>query len=148
MSDLLGRELTPNLFDLLAKRMATVVVATVDNDGCPHTAPYNQITAMDPKHICLAVNRQDATFLSLRDYGLTMIEVLEEGDIAAGIKGRARVCRQYMEANCNLAMIEIEIEEIKRDNSAYYVVTQGVRTRHREETALLYQRQVMAELRA
>lgn len=147
MSDLIGQALAPNLFDILAKRTTTVVVATVDDDGWPHTAPYNQVIAVDPHRLRLAINRQDATFRSLRDYGLAMVEVLEEGDIAAGIKGRAHIFREQMECNCNLAVVEIEIEEVKRDNSAYYLVVQGVRTRHREEPFLLYQRKVLAELR-
>lgn len=127
--------------------MTTVVVATVDNDGQPHTAPYNQIMAVDPKHLRLAINRHDSTYRALRDYGLTMIEVLAEGDTAAGIKGHATVLRERMEVNCNLAMVEIEVDEVKRDNSPYYLVVQGVIARHRQEPILLYQRHVMNELR-
>ena len=147
MSELLGHALTSNLFDLLAKRAVTVVVATIDDDGWPHAAPYNQVFAVDPRHLRLAVNRQDETFRSLSGYGLAMIEVLEEGDIAAAIKGRARIVREQMDANCNLAVIEIEIDDVKKDNSLHYLVTQGVRVRHREESVLLYQKQVMTELR-
>jgi len=147
LSELIGRELTPSLYDLLSRRMATVVVGTIDHDGHPHTAPYNQIYAMDCRHLRLAINRQDATYQSLCQRGLAMIEVLEEGDIAVGLKGQARVVAQNMEANCNLALVEIEVTEVKRDNSAYYLVSQGVRTRHREEPFLLMQRKIMTELK-
>lgn len=147
MSELIGRSLPPSLHDLLARRMTTVIVATLDEEGHPHTAPYNQVIAVDAGHLRLAVNRQDATFRHLRDYGLTMIAVLEEGDIAAGIKGRARILRQQMQANCNLALIEVEIDEVKKDNSPQYLVVQGIRTRLREEPFLLSQKQILAELR-
>lgn len=148
MSDLIGRVLPENLVDLFTHRLITVVVATVDNDGLPHTAPYNQLIAVDAGHLRLAINRQDETFRALRDYGLTMLAVLEEGDIAAGIKGRARILRDKMDTNCNLAVVEIEVEEVKRDNSPTHYVLSGVRTRHRDEPFLLRQRQVMAELRS
>ncbi|MGE5598296.1 MAG: pyridoxamine 5'-phosphate oxidase family protein [Bacteroidota bacterium] len=148
MSDLIGRALPANLVDLFTNRLTTVVVATVDNDGLPHTAPYNQLVAVDPGRLRLAINRQDETYRALRDYGLTMIAVLEEGDIAAGIKGKARVLRERMDTNCNLAVVEIEVEEIKRDNSPTHYVLSGVRTRHRGEPFLLRQRQIMAELRS
>lgn len=148
MSELIGQTLTPNLFDLLARGMATVVVATVDDDGWPHTAPYNQVIAMDPSHLRLAINRLDETFRSLSDYGLAMVEVLEEGDIAAGIRGRARIVHEQMEADCNLAVVEIAIDEVKRDNSPRFLVVQGTRTRYRRAPFLLLHRQIMTELRS
>ena len=148
MSDLLGCELPPNLFELLARRTTVAVVATVDDDGWPHAAPYSQVVAVDPRHLRLAVARRDATYQSLRDYGLVMVEILEEGDIAAGIKGRARILRERMRTDDNLAVVEIEIDEVKRDNSTCFLVTQGVRTRLRQELYLLQLRQIMNELKA
>ncbi len=148
MSELIGQTLTPNLYDLLARGTTTVVVATVDGDGWPHTAPFNQVIATDAGHLRLAINRLDETFRSLRDYGLAMVEVLEEGDIAAGIRGRARIMHEQMEADCNLAVVEIEIDEVKRDNSPRFLVVQGTRTRYRRAPVLLLHRQIMAELRS
>jgi len=147
VSDLIGRRLTPGLLDLLARRMPTVVVATIGEDGWPHTAPYNQIAAPDSARLLVALNRQDHTYHNLCHRGCTMLALLEEGDVAVGIRGRARVVRERMEANCNLAVVEIEIEEIKRDNSPHYLVTQGIRIRLREEPFLIHQRRLMAELR-
>jgi hypothetical protein len=147
MSDLYGRALTPGLFDLLSSRLSVVVVGTVDSDGCPHTAPYNQVYAPDPNHLRLAINRQDLTFAALRDYGLAMVEVLEEGDLAAGIKGRARVIRDRMESNVNLALVELEIDEVKKDNSPLLLVVQGARTRYRESPFLFQQKPVIMEMR-
>ena len=147
VSDLIGRTLTPGLLDLLVRRMPTVVMATIGEDDWPHTAPYNQIAALDPARLLLAVNHQDRTYCNLCRRGRVMLALLEEGDVAVGIRGRARVARERMETDCNLAVVEIEIEEIKRDNSPYYLVTQGIRTRLREEPFLIQQRRLMAELR-
>ncbi|MGE5527688.1 MAG: pyridoxamine 5'-phosphate oxidase family protein [Patescibacteria group bacterium] len=147
MSELSGNVLPGNLVALLDKRPTTVVVATVDDDGWPHAAPYNLVYAPDDRRLWLAVNRQDVTLKALRDYGLTMIEVLEEGDIAVGIKGRARVIRDRMEANCNLCLVEVDVVEVKRDNSPHYLVAQGIRTRLREEPYLLQQRLIFQELK-
>lgn len=148
MSDLLGQSLTPNLCDLLAARQTTVVVATIDEAGWPHTAPYNQVYAPDRGHLLIAMNRQDATFKALSEDGRAMVEILEEGDVAVAVKCRASVVRDQMASNCNMAAISLAVEEVKRDNSPVNLVTQGVRTRLREETMLLSLRQVMAELRS
>ncbi|NLG84936.1 MAG: hypothetical protein GX493_10105 [Firmicutes bacterium] len=148
VSELIGRTLTPGLLDLLARRMPVLVVATVNPDGSPHTAPYNQFGAPDPGHLFLAINRQDHTYANLCARGLAGLALLEEGDVAISMRTRARVLQEQMVSNCNLAVVEFTIEEIKRDNSPHYLVTQGVRTRLREEPFLLQQRRLMAELAA
>lgn len=147
LSDLIGQALPQNLFDILAARMVTVVVATIDENGWPHTAPYNQIFAPDRERLVLAISRQDETYRSLKDNGMVALAIMEEGDVAVGIKGRASVLCEQMEANCNLAAVEVRLEQVKRDNSPHYLVTQGIRTRLREEPFLLQMRQIMNELR-
>ncbi|MCL6615460.1 MAG: pyridoxamine 5'-phosphate oxidase family protein, partial [Firmicutes bacterium] len=82
MSDLIGRTLTPGLLDLLARRMPTVVVATIGEDDWPHTAPYNQIAAPDPARLLVAVNHRDHTYRNLCSRGRVMLALLEEGDVA------------------------------------------------------------------
>lgn len=147
MSVPIGQALPQNLFDIMAARMVTVVVATIDGNGWPHTAPYNQIFAPDRERLVLAINRQDETYRSLKDNGMVALAIMEEGDVAFGVKGRARVLCERMEANCNLAAVEVRLEQVKRDNSPHYLVTQGIRTRLREEPFLLQMRQIMNELR-
>jgi hypothetical protein len=45
-----------------------------------------------------------------------------------------------------MSIIDIEIDEIKKDNSNSYFVTQGVRIRHKNEPVLLSSRKIFQEL--
>lgn len=146
MSTLLGTELNSTLKDLFEKRISTVIMATIDQEQRPHTAPFNHILATDSKHLRLAVSRNHQTFLNVQANGNVAVAVLEEGDIAVCIKGFARVIRNSMESDYNLAVIEVEISEIKKDNSATHFVTQGIRIRHRNEPYLLESRRIFQEL--
>lgn len=146
MSTWLGTELNSTLKDLFDKRISTVIMATLDQNQCPHTAPFNYITASDPKHLRLAISRNHQTFSNIQANGNVALAILEEGDIAVCIKGFARVIRNSMEFDYNMAIVEIEISEIKKDNSPTHFVSQGIRIRHRSELYLLGARRIFQEL--
>lgn len=146
MSALLGTELNSTLKDLFDKRISTAIMATLDQNQRPHTAPFNYITVNDPKHLRLAILRNQQTFSNIQANGNVALAILEEGDIAVCIKGFARVIRDSMELDYNMAIVEIEISEIKKDNSATHFVTQGIRIRHRSEPHLLESRRIFQEL--
>ncbi len=146
MSILLGTELNSTLKDLFDKRISTAIVATLDLDRHPHTAPFNYIIASDPKHLRLAVSRNQQTFQNIQTDGNVALGILEEGDVAVCIKGFARVIRNSMEFDYNMAIVEIEISEIKKDNSPTHFVTQGIRIRHRNEPFLLESKRIFQEL--
>jgi hypothetical protein len=56
-----------------------------------------------------------------------MVCVLAEGNIALGIRGRARVIKERMESwNIHVAMIEITILEVKSDALSWVPITQGI----------------------
>ena len=146
MSVLLGTELNSTLRDLFDKRINTAIIATVDQDLRPHTAPFNYIVALDSKNIRIAISRNHQTYSNIVDNGYVAMAVLDEGDIAVCIKGIAKVIRGTMECDYNMAVIELEITEIKKDNSNQYFVTQGIRIRHKNEPALLFTRKIFQEL--
>jgi uncharacterized pyridoxamine 5'-phosphate oxidase family protein len=146
MSVLLGTELNSTLKDLFDKRISTVIMATLDQSQRPHTAPFNYITVSDPKHLRVAISRNQQTFSNIQANGNVALAILEEGDVAVCIKGIARVIRNSMEFDYNMAVVEIEISEIKKDNSATHFVTQGIRIRHRNELYLLESRRIFQEL--
>lgn len=146
MSTLLGTELNSTLKDLFEKRISTVIVATLDQAQRPHTAPFNYITASDSKHLRVVISRNQQTFSNILANGNVAIAVVDEGDIAVCIKGFARVIRNQMDSDYNMAIVEIEISEIKKDNSSTHYVTQGIRIRHRSEQYLLESRRIIQEL--
>lgn len=146
MSILLGTELNSTLKDLFDKRISTAIMATLDQEQHPHTAPFSHIVVSDPKHLRLAISRNHQTFLNIQANGNVALAILEEGDIAVCIKGFARIIRNSMEFDYNMAVVEVEISEIKKDNSLTHFVTQGIRIRHRSEPFLLESRKIFQEL--
>lgn len=146
MSILFGTELNPALIDLFNKKVNTAIVATIDQNYFPHTAPFNFIVVRDPKHLRIAVSRQHLTFVNIIENGYVALAVLDEGDIAVCIKGFAQVVKDNMETDINMAIVEIEVVEIKKNNSSISYVTQGIRTIHKSEPDLLCSRQIFREL--
>lgn len=146
MSDLIGEELTPALLDLFNKRITTVVLATVDEDGFPRTAPANFVVAHDRKTVRVALSKNHHTLQNIRRDGRVMVSILDEGDVAVGVRGHARVLRECMDINYSAAVVEISVVHIKNDASPLHLVTQGVRTRYRNEPTVLYFRTMFNEL--
>lgn len=146
MSAFLGTELTSTLKDLFDKRISTVIVATLDRDLRPHTAPFHYIVVCNPGRLRLAISKELLTYRHIIDNSYVALAVLEEGDVAVCIKGSARVVLPEMDCDCNMAVVEVEIDEIRRDNSQTHYVTQGIRIRHRGEADLLEARKIFLEL--
>ena len=143
---MLGPELNSCLKDLFEKRISTVILATTDINHRPHTAPFNYVIAQDAKHLRIAISKEHQTYRNISERSPVALEVLEEGDVAVCIKGLAKVIRDNMCADYNMAVIEIEILEIKKDNSPNYLVTQGIRARHKNELTLFNSRKLLHEL--
>jgi hypothetical protein len=146
MSVLIGTELNSSLRYLFDRRNCTAILATIDKDNHPHTAPYNGIVACDPKHLRIAICKDHKSYTNIVQSAHVALAVLEEGDVAVCIKGIALVVRNYMDFDCNMAIIEIEINEIRKNNSTNFLVTQGIRTKYRNERSLLDFRKLISEL--
>jgi len=120
-------ELPQKVFEILNKEVATVVIATVDEDGSPRTAPFSWIVAKDKRTLRVGMGVRNFTFANVKRNGKVMICLLEEGNIAISIKGKARVIKEKLDSATGVAMVEINIEEIKNDASAVSPVKSGVR---------------------
>jgi hypothetical protein len=143
---LVGTELNSTLIDLFQKRINTVIIASIDEDYRPHTAPFNHIIVLDSKHLRVAVSRFHQTLRNIIDNVYVALTILDEGDIAVCIKGTAQVVKEAMDVDCNLVIIEITIIEIRKNNSLDYFVTQGIRILHKSEPSLYYSRKIFQEL--
>jgi len=112
-------ELPPEVFAVLHKPDRAInpitIVATVDSDGTPRTAPFGSLRAVTPRLLRLACNRLHDTYANLCRDGRVMVALLAPPDIAVSIRGRARVVKEQMDAGEQLAVVEIDIEEAKND---------------------------------
>jgi hypothetical protein len=142
----LGSELNATLIDLLKKRINTVIIATIDADCQPHTAPFHFITVYDSKHLRVAISKLHQTLQNINETGDVAIAILDEGDIAVTLKGTAHLVKETMDVDNNLSVIEVAIVEISKNNSNDFFVTQGIRIRHKNEASLHYACKVFQEL--
>ncbi len=114
MSRELGSELPPRALKALAGGRI-VVVATVDEEGWPHTMVMNWAAARDATTIRLSLDRRTRTLANIRCNGRVMLEVLVDGAIF-GVRGRARVIQEEMaHAPIPSAMVEVAVESVKDD---------------------------------
>ena len=112
-------ELPQDVFEALHKPNRAInpvaVVATVEEDGSPRTAPFGSLRAVTPKLLRLACNRYHDTYANVCRDGRVMVAVLATPNIAVGIRGRARVVREQMAVGEFHAILEVDIEEVKND---------------------------------
>lgn len=139
--EVLGDELPQNAYELLRTKPVDVVIATVDEDGFPRTAPYGLIRALDRKTLRVGIGPSKRTYANIVRNGKVMVCVLAEGNIALGIRGRARVIKERMESwNLHVAMIEINILEVKSDALTWVPITQGIQVQLSDDIKELAQK--------
>ena len=112
-------ELPEEVFQVLHKADRAInpigIVATVDPDGTPRTAPFGSLRAVTPKLLRFCSNRHHDTYANLCRDGRVMVALLAPPNIAVGIRGRARVVKEQMDVAEYSAVLEIDVEEVKND---------------------------------
>jgi len=123
-------DLPPYVFDALHKPDRAInpvaVVATVDADGAPRTAPFGSLRAVTPRLLRLACNRHHDTYANLCRDGQVCVALLAPPDIAVSIRGRARLVQERMQIGEHLAVLEIDVEEVKNDMMRRGKIESGV----------------------
>jgi hypothetical protein len=112
-------ELPPDVFAVLHKPDRAInpvtVVATVDPDGAPRTAPFGSLRAVTPRLLRLGCNRYHDTYANLCRDRRVMVALLAPPDVAVSVRGRARVVKDRMDVAEYLAVVEIDVEQVKND---------------------------------
>jgi hypothetical protein len=67
--EVLGDELPQNAYELLRTKPIDVVIATVDEDGFPRTAPYGLIRALDQKTLRVGIGPGKRTYANIYGVG-------------------------------------------------------------------------------
>ena len=93
----------------------TVVVATTDPDGYPHTAPFGSMCAMSTRVLRFASDRRNDTYANIVRDGRVTVSLIAPPYIAVSVRGRARVLKERMSLMETDAVLEIEVEEVKND---------------------------------
>lgn len=146
MSKILESTMTKEIRDLLNSKNVTVVLATISEDNYPNTTPIHLITAPSEKKIRIALGKMHQSYLNIKANGKIMISMLESNDMALSIKGNARIVKDPMDGNKNMAMVEIDVQEIKSDTTPTVIVVEGIKIKHRTAKTAEFFRLMFEEL--
>ena len=91
------------------------VVATTDEDGFPHIAPFGSMRAVTPSLMRFITHRYHDTLGNLKRDSRVMVAMISDPDIAVSVKGNARIVEEPFTLDENYALVEIDIEEVKND---------------------------------
>ncbi len=133
MSQLLGRQLTEELFERLkgenvaSKLGKAIVLVTLDENGWAHPAmlSYYEVVAKDRSRIDLAIGKTSTTGENLRRTGKITLLITDSG-INYYLKGSARELRESMEGVPFMSLFRVEIEHLLEDQEPDAVITSGV----------------------
>lgn len=133
MSQLLGKELTEELFNRLngeeitSKMGKAIVLVTVDDRGWAHPAmlSYYEVVAKDRSRIDLAIGKTSTTARNLRRAGKITLLITDSG-MNYYLKGSAREIKESMEGVPFMSLFRMEIEQILEDQEPDAAITSGV----------------------
>jgi len=129
-----SNELSQEVIDLINRQATIVVVATVDEDGSPRTAPFGWVYARDSKTLRFSTSRGHDTYRNIVRDGRVMVCLMEEGNTAISIKGNARVYKEQLESvSRRIAMIEMDITYVKSDVTRVASVISGIKCKINKE---------------
>ncbi len=120
------------------------IVATVDPDGTPRSAPFGSVRAVTPRLLRLCSLREHNTCVNLMRDGRVSVALLSPG-VAVSASGHARVVRERMNHDDHFVALEIDIEEVKNDMAYRIVVESGITISAKEKYKPWYDA-MMAEL--
>jgi len=130
----------------VAATRVTSIVATVDEDGRPRTAPFGSMYAPSPDRLRFGCDRGHATFANLcRDPRVAVCLIVPPGT-AVTVFGLATVVREAMDEFPSDAVVDIRIDEVKDDMLPGAVIDSGVRYSVPPE-ALAFIERYIAEIR-
>ncbi len=72
---------------------SAVVVATVDANGGPHTAPFGSICFVFSKIMRFGCDRKHETYENIKRNGQVVVSLVAPPDNAVSIRGKARVAK-------------------------------------------------------
>lgn len=133
MSQLVGKELTKELFDRLrgedigSKIGKAIVLVTVDERGWAHPAmlSYYEVVAKDRATVDLAVGKTSTTAKNLRRAGKITLLITDSG-VNYYLKGSARELKESMSAVPFMSLFRVETEQVLEDQEPDAIITSGV----------------------
>ncbi|MBU7035948.1 MAG: pyridoxamine 5'-phosphate oxidase family protein [Theionarchaea archaeon] len=104
----------------------TAIVATLDPDGAPHTAPFGSLRAVSQRTLRFATWRGHETYTNICSDDRVEIFLLSPPGMAVSVRGRAKIKREIMEADPNYAVIDVDIDMVKNDMVRRIVIQSAI----------------------
>ncbi len=114
------------------------VLATVDEDGIPRTAPFGSLRAITPRLLRLCCFQEHISYANMCRDGRVSVVLVSPPDIAVSVRGRARVVKERLDHEPNFAILEIDIEEVKNDMAYRIVIDSAITISAKEQFRTWY----------
>jgi len=142
-------ELPPEVFAAWHKPDGAIspvaIVATVDPDGSPRTAPFGSLRAITPRLLRLCSWHGHDTYTNLCHDGRVVVCLVSPPDVSVSVRGRAHVVKERMNHDEEFAVVDVEVEEVKNDMAYRIVIESGIEISARDKYRPWYDA-AMAEL--
>lgn len=136
-------ELPPEAFAAWRKPGGAIspvaIVATVDPDGTPRTAPFGSLRAVTPPLLRTCSLHYHDTYANLCRDGRVMVTLISPPDVAVSVRGRARLVKEHMDTDAYFTILEIDVEEVKNDMAYRIVIENAITISAREEHKQRYE---------
>jgi flavin reductase (DIM6/NTAB) family NADH-FMN oxidoreductase RutF len=83
-------QLPKTIFSALENRRigSAAIVATVDPDGSPHTAPFGRVAVVSPTVLRFGCDRKHDTYANIQRTGRATVSMIAPPEVALSIRGR------------------------------------------------------------
>lgn len=109
------------------------IIATVDNHGNPHTAPFGSVRAITPKKLRFITWHGHKTYTNLCSNNSIMIAMVSPPDSAVSVRGKTSVIKDRMDTDNQYALVEVDIEEVKNDMVRRIVIESAITVSVKDE---------------
>ncbi len=116
MSQVMGSQLTQEMFELVRRPDVFGIVSTVDEDGWPRSAPFGSLEALDESHLVLLSLPDNHTLANIRRDGRVTVSWVD-AEQRISVTGRARVTQEVFPirhpSGAPVTRVDIDIQEVR-----------------------------------
>jgi flavin reductase (DIM6/NTAB) family NADH-FMN oxidoreductase RutF len=102
------------------------VIATIDEDGAPRTAPFGSLHAISPDKLLAVMHRYHDSLKNIKRDGRVMVCMISAPDSAISVRGMATVAEEPWSVDERYALVEITIHEVKNDMPMQIGIESGI----------------------
>jgi hypothetical protein len=146
MARYLGETVPQDYLEYINNNLINGILATMDEDGYPRTAPITFIRCKTEKQLLLGIGGMTRMSDNIRRDGKLSLCLVEEGDLALSIRGKGKIIREPMECNKYMVVVSVQVEEVKSDTSPDSKVVRGIEIQPRTERGARFIEEVNREL--